>query len=231
MLSLQKSSSLILVMLIVILSASAHSQSLTAPSDNGGARSQMTEGAQQQTKRDQRGSEQAPFVVKILTAEQTQKESPSNSGKGPQNPDDSWGFSTKIAIFATIAGFCQFVALVVTVWVMIRNARRQLRAYVLPENAAMWEGTTLTPPQPERTNIPGFAMVIKNSGQTPAYRVTSFAQIAVINRRDENTLLVSCLSNMWSMRGRLTASLSQRFSAPFGQTRTPTAIDIYEARH
>ena len=43
--------------------------------------------------------------------------------------------------------------------------------------------------------------------------------------------LVSCLSNMLSMRASLTANLSQRFIAPLGHTRTPAAIDMFETRH
>jgi hypothetical protein len=53
------------------------------------------------------------------------------------------------------------------------NGRRQLRAYVFPDQAnLLWEGTT----KPTVAEI-----VIKNSGQTPAYR---FSTASVIGIRD-----------------------------------------------
>lgn len=48
----------------------------------------------------------------------------------------------------------------------------------------------LTPPDPSKANIPGVAMLSKNGGQTPAYDVVSWAQIAVIQVAQENTALV-----------------------------------------
>jgi len=73
---------------------------------------------------------------------------------------------------------------------MNRSAQRQLRAYVLPDQATLADGTMLNPPQPERANVPGAFMSIKNSGQTPAYKVTSWARITVIPVREENTLVL-----------------------------------------
>jgi hypothetical protein len=53
------------------------------------------------------------------------------------------------------------------------NGRRQLRAYVFPEQAnLLWQGTT----KPTAVEI-----VLKNSGQTPAYR---FSTVSVIVVRD-----------------------------------------------
>jgi hypothetical protein len=105
------------------------------------------------------------------------------------NPNIPWGLSDKIAVIASIVAFLQFIALVWTVIVMIRNGRRQLRAYVLPENSGILEGTTLVPPQPAKANVPGVGMLIKNGGQTPAYNVISVAKIAVIPVVNENTAL------------------------------------------
>jgi hypothetical protein len=51
------------------------------------------------------------------------------------------------------------------------NGRRQLRAYVFPEQAnLLWQGTT----KPTVADI-----VIKNSGQTPAYRLSAVSVIVV----------------------------------------------------
>jgi hypothetical protein len=102
----------------------------------------------------------------------------------------SWGTSDKIAIIASIAGLLQVAALIVTVVIMIRNGRRQLEAYVLPENAGVFDGTMLDPPQPQFKDVPGVVILIKNSGQTPAYRVASRAAIAAILVKDEGDLVL-----------------------------------------
>jgi hypothetical protein len=89
-----------------------------------------------------------------------------------------------------------FIAGVVGIWValmtlkhMRESSERQLQAYVLPENASMIDGTMCVPPQPARANVPFVGMLIKNCGQTPAYKVISWADIAVIAVTDENTKL------------------------------------------
>jgi hypothetical protein len=151
---------------------------------------QIAEETQQHASEEQRGSEKSPFIIKVLPSENTQSESQRNGDNRPSNPNNSWGLSDRIAVIASIVAFFQFVALVWTVLVMIWNGRRQLRAYVLPENVGIFEGNTLVPPQPVRANIPGISMYIKNCGQTPAYKVISWANIAVIPVIDENRLLV-----------------------------------------
>jgi len=95
-----------------------------------------------------------------------------------------------VAVAAAVAAFLQFIALLLTIGVMIRNGHRQLRAYVLPENGGILDGTMLNPPQPARAGIPGVVLLIKNSGQTPAYEVVHWAQIEVVPVQDENRALV-----------------------------------------
>jgi hypothetical protein len=73
---------------------------------------------------------------------------------------------------------------------MIYSSRRQLRAYVLPELSGIIDGTMLNPPDASKANVPGVGMAIKNSGQTPAYNVVSWAGIAVTQPAQENTALV-----------------------------------------
>ena len=124
-----------------------------------------------------------------MATDQTPKESGNNTNQGPDEPNNTWGLSDKIAVYATIAGFLQFVVLAFTVWAMIHHARRQLRAYVLPDTAGIVDGTMLNPPVPDKVNVPGVVILIKNSGQTPAYKVVSWAQLAVIPVRDENLLV------------------------------------------
>ena len=68
------------------------------------------------------------------------------------------------------------------VWTALRQeqtTRRQLRAYVLPENAGLFEGLTLPTPEPTHAGEPGIVLAFKNSGQTPAFQYVSWAQIAV----------------------------------------------------
>lgn len=62
------------------------------------------------------------------------------------------------------------------------NGRRQLRAYVFPDQASLfWQGTA----KPTVAEI-----VIKNSGQTPAYRLSAVAMIVVSDYplRDDLTM-------------------------------------------
>lgn len=66
--------------------------------------------------------------------------------------------------------------------------------YVFPDNVGLTNGTMLTPPQPAHTNEPGVALIIKNSGQTPAYNVISWAMINVIEPINEAHLVVPKLS-------------------------------------
>lgn len=136
-----------------------------------------------------RGSHATLFVATMMSAKQAQQESRSNGSEGSSNPDHPWGLSEKIGAVAIIVGFLQFLALVATVWVMISNGRRQLRAYVLPHETSIVDGTTIMPPQPARANVPGVGMLIKNCGQTHAYKVISWAKIAVIFVGEENTAL------------------------------------------
>jgi hypothetical protein len=72
---------------------------------------------------------------------------------------------------------------------------RQMRAYVLPENCSLWDGTAIDPPQPERMNVPGVVMSVKNSGLTPAYGVISWAQIEIVDVKNENLLTVPPLQS------------------------------------
>jgi hypothetical protein len=62
------------------------------------------------------------------------------------------------------------------------NGRRQLRAYVFPDQANLvWQGTT----KPTVAEI-----VIKNSGQTPAYRLSTTTSISVDNNPLQTDLRV-----------------------------------------
>ncbi len=76
-----------------------------------------------------------------------------------------------------------------TIDTMDKTAERQLRAYVLPENAGIIDGLMMEPPRAEFMNVPAIGLVIKNSGQTPAHRVASCAEIDVIPVNEQARLI------------------------------------------
>src|SRR6266568_1179790 len=107
-----------------------------------------------------------------------------------RNPGSYWGLSDKIALIATVAAFLQFVALVVTIFVMISSSRRQLRAYVGGDvgssgnvaNPIVVGGQAIKPTGAEITNPacgPVAYVQIKNAGQTPAYEIVHWGNMCV----------------------------------------------------
>lgn len=103
----------------------------------------------------------------------------------------------RVTGWLVLVGLLQVVALIIqaivfwgTLDTMRDSSHRQLRAYVLPEQSGILDGTMLNPPQPARANVPGCGMLIKNSGQTPAYKVVSFAQIAILPVNSPSTQFI-----------------------------------------
>jgi hypothetical protein len=151
---------------------------------------QASESTQHYSQDNQCGSEQLPFVIKIQSANNSESQTEANRSERTDKRVNNWTLSDKIAMASGIALFAQYVALIITTVILIRNGHRQLRAYVLAENVGIVDGMMLTPPQPERANIPGVGMIIKNFGQTPAYKVISWAKLAVIAVTDEISLVL-----------------------------------------
>lgn len=147
--------------------------------------------AQKQNKpqADQQGTEQSPIFVKIAPSPQTQEESSKAEREKEQKAATEYRTEITTWIVASATAL-QAIGLFVTVAVMVRTARRQLRAYVFPETCGICEGMMLDPPQSDRANQPGVFLIFKNSGKTPAYKVTSWAQIDVIEQINENSLKV-----------------------------------------
>ncbi|HVC37972.1 MAG TPA: hypothetical protein VNF46_06165 [Gammaproteobacteria bacterium] len=106
----------------------------------------------------------------------------------------AWPLDAKIATVAISVALLQCGALVWTILVSIGTARRQLRAYVLPDSCFLAEGNLLKPPAPEHVGEPGIILILKNSGQTPAYDCVSWTQIAVTEPTNADTLIVPLLS-------------------------------------
>ncbi len=148
-----------------------------------------------------RGSEQAPFVIKILPSEK-QNELGLGKDAGERTasadrlvkPKDGWTTGDLIALAASVAALLQFFALIATLWVMIRTSRRQLRAYILPTEGYIGEGATMSPPVPAKANDIFANIHFKNSGQTPGYEIISWAQINVLEPVNEDKLIVPPLA-------------------------------------
>jgi hypothetical protein len=124
---------------------------------------QESQSSQPRPNTDQRGTDESPFVIKVLPAPQAQEKPNTDLAKSPENRSDTWGLSDKIAIIAIAVGFLQFLALFATVWVMVRNGRRQLRAYVFISKAEISDIMS-------NQNLTA-KIAVRNFGQTPAYNV------------------------------------------------------------
>jgi hypothetical protein len=126
---------------------------------------QNTPSGQQRTHAEQRDTDQAPpSIIKKLPAEQTQQKTTADEQKGPQKPSDTWSLSDKIAAIASIVALLQFFALIGTICVLVSTARRQLRAYIFISQA---EISNIMSDQNLMVKV-----VVKNFGQTPAYKAT-----------------------------------------------------------
>jgi hypothetical protein len=135
---------------------------------------QDTQGTQQNPGADNRGTEQTPFIVKILPTEQTNEKAESAKAEGPKNRLDGWSLSDKIAVIASVVAFLQFLALMATVHIMRRTGKRQLRAYISDVDG--------------KAVLSSMGIEIKirfrNAGQTPAYDVEIRCDPPIIARHD-----------------------------------------------
>ena len=111
---------------------------------------------------EKRGTEQAPFVIKELPAEQSKEKTESAENKANQHWYDGWGLSDKLAVIASTVAFLQFSALMATFEVMRRTARKQLQAYV-----CLFGGSITLKKLEQNMFLEGYVS-LKTSGQTPA---------------------------------------------------------------
>jgi hypothetical protein len=137
--------------------------------------------------------------------------------------------SDNIAVIASIAAFLQFLALVATVLVMVRNGRRQLRAYIFPERVTLVDGSMLNPPVAAHANEPGVVIALRNSGRTPGYRVTSWAKIEVVEPIHEASLVVPPLPSQFPSWIGANSEITKAIW--FGRPLTPNEVaDVVSAR-
>jgi hypothetical protein len=120
---------------------------------------------QQNAASEQRGSEQAPFIVKIIEGGQAQDKTKTDSSQTPHETPKAQGasLSDKIAIGAAIMAGLQFIALIATLWWMRTSGQRQMRAYIFPDDTCTfrWEDA-----EEGKKRIIAYIM-IKNFGQSP----------------------------------------------------------------
>jgi hypothetical protein len=106
-----------------------------------------------------------------------------------------------IILLTTILALAN-IFLVILVSFQVRDARksseRQLRAYLFLESTTPTDGTTINPPQPEMANVPGASLLFKNSGQTPAYDIITWAEMKISTFGDESDLIVPRLSEIYT---------------------------------
>jgi hypothetical protein len=112
-------------------------------------------------------------VVALGNSPQQATAAAHDSASNGSKDSEGWSLSDKIALVASIAGLLQAGALVVTIRVMIRNGRRQFRAYVFVENA--WAKLL------GHENDWTIEYKLKNTGLTPAKRVTVIETTKVVS--------------------------------------------------
>jgi hypothetical protein len=155
-----------LALLLAMIGESSGQSPPEPPGQNPG-------GAQQRTNTEQRDTDQAPpSIMKPVgqtPAEHTQPKPTADEQKGPENRSNTWAISDKIAIIASAVALLQFFVLIGTVCIMMRTARRQLRAYV-----TIIGGSLIT----QEKTLHGI-LELKNAGQTPAYELTIWSQMKI----------------------------------------------------
>jgi hypothetical protein len=114
--------------LLGLLGPEAKSQPVPEPSPQS---------APLQANPEQRGTEQAPFIIRIAPIQEIPKPAATERGEEREitwsGIFKEWGLSDKIAAIIGLVVFFQLLALLATVLVIFRNLRRQSRAYIAME--------------------------------------------------------------------------------------------------
>ncbi|MGE0605020.1 MAG: hypothetical protein AB7O46_14670 [Xanthobacteraceae bacterium] len=144
------------------------------------------------TKENAEQKKQAPPPISIVEpspAKDAKKKAKSNAETGGYKSEE-WSLSDKIAIIASGVAFLQFIGIVLTVLVMMRNGRRELRAYVFIETAAVG----YIKPKGAKRKILFADITVRNSGKTPAYFAVHWGNIAfMLNGTDDKLVLPQTL--------------------------------------
>jgi hypothetical protein len=129
--------------------------------------------SQQHPKADTPGTQDSPFVVKVLDAENAhERAAEAAKEREAKAAADSW--VVRLTKYLVIVGGIQALIFLGQLWMMWKagdTTKRQLRAYVFVESAIA-----------HSTQSGGWVkVVIKNFGQTPAYRYTATLDTAIMD--------------------------------------------------
>jgi hypothetical protein len=177
---------LVALTLLVALAPDSWGQSQQPPPSAAQPNSQAQakgKSDRQKASTDQRGTESAPLVVKIVGTEpQAQRAADTDRNGNKDNSTDWWMFGATVGI--GLIGILQLAAFLVqarrlrqTVDIMKDTGERQLRAYIsdVEGNAVLRDST--------ETEI-DIEISFQNAGQTPAYNVEIRCDPPIIARHD-----------------------------------------------
>lgn len=162
----------------------------------------------QQTKQadtDQRGTNNSPLIIQIAPSPNAQEEAAQTKIEHEEKAasDRRSEITTDLIAVATLI---QAVALVVTIIVMIRNGRRQLRAYIDMMKATI---VGIEKDEPLRVNI-----FVKNAGQTPARNVAWISGMTMKDLPFDEELRVVDFNRPGVTNTHLGAGLEMGHTAP-----------------
>jgi hypothetical protein len=147
----------------------------------------QTEPSQQTPSTDQRGTEQLPLIVEIFKTRKSEAEAAQEAKDREDRASLDWKTIVLNALLVLVAAL-QFGALIVQAYWLRRTVKvseaaaiaatrsadavvSQLRAYVVVSSAKIHNFGFVDPPKAQ--------IVIKNSGQTPAFDAVSWAGVAI----------------------------------------------------
>jgi hypothetical protein len=171
-----------------VIATNAQSQRPTPSSGVlSGHKKSQTASNKQNTQTDQRGTEQSPIFIKMAPSPNAQAE----ATQAKKEKDEQAATNRRIGFTTYIIGgatFIQAIALILTIFVMIRTARKQLRAYLFINNVSIINVANPIKPLPHdykktgaeitHANVgPTVNIEIKNYGQTPVYNMTHWARM------------------------------------------------------
>lgn len=96
----------------------------------------------------------------------------------------------------------------------VSTGRRQLRAYVFAEEAMVLDGALAKPVARNTVDWPGVHVQIKNTGQTPAKDVSSWAELLVLPLEAEHMLKPAAITRQSISNIASHASISKTIRSP-----------------